>query len=93
MDIINKTDAELSAIKKQIEDEIESRKPKSTTIYLHRGKEDNWELQRELKLTDAQMENALYIGYETAIKIEIDKDGNAYATHLEGVELKEKVRI
>lgn len=93
MDITNKTDEELKAIIEDINDELENRKPKKTRIYLHRDKESNWELQKDLNLTDKQMENARYIGYEISVDIEIDKNGNAFATHFSGVKLPHKVQI
>lgn len=93
MNIDNKSDAELTSLKKQIEDELESRKPKTATIYFHRSKEDNFETAQELRLTDDQTAMFMYCGYEIEVKIEVDKDGNACATHFHGIELSKKVSI
>lgn len=93
MDITKQSEDDLEALKKQIEDELESRKPKKATISLHRDKESNYNLANILNLTDKQIENFRYTGYEVTVDIEIDKEGMAVVTHFEGVELPRKVSI
>lgn len=64
-----------------------------TKIYLHTSKEDMYYDGEELGLSEEQLQNFMYVGYEIAVDIEIDEEGRAKATHVEGVELKEKVSI
>lgn len=65
-----------------------------TTIYLHRDKESNSDLMDEHNLPDSLRDSMLYIGYEIAIKIEIDsKTGKTFATHFAGTELPTKVKL
>ena len=63
-------------------------------IYFHRDKETNFDIQEELGMNDKAMETFMYTGSEIGVLIEVNKEtGEAWATHLEGVELKEPVRI
>lgn len=47
------------------------------TIYFNRDKEDNWDIEKKAKkLGWKNSEDALYIGYEVSMKIEVtNKDG------------------
>ena len=47
----------------------------------------------ELELTESQLQEFIYTGYEVGIDIEIDNKGQAWATHLQGVKLERRVRI
>jgi hypothetical protein len=71
--------------------------PKKHKLYLHGCKESNWETARELGLSDdgdnSPSRNFAYCCYEMSLDLEIHQDGSAYATHFNGVELKEKVRV
>jgi hypothetical protein len=65
-----------------------------TTIYFHRSKEENYDLMRELLIPDSLRDKMIYLGYEIAVKVEIDAlRGDAVATHFEGVELPTKVTL
>ena len=52
-----------------------------------------WEQGEELKLTKSQLQEFIYTGCEVSIEIEIDNNGQAWATHLQGVKLERKVRV
>ncbi len=66
---------------------------KTAKIYLHSTKESMWEQGEELKLTKSQLQEFIYTGCEVSIEIEIDNNGQAWATHLQGVKLERKVRV
>lgn len=47
----------------------------------------------EIGLTESQLQEFMYTGYEVVIDIEIDNKGQAWATHFMGVKLERRVRI
>ena len=47
----------------------------------------------ELGLTKSQLQEFIYTGYEVRIDIEIDNNGQAWATYVQGVKLERKVKI
>ena len=67
--------------------------PKKTKFYTHSSKESNYEQGEELGLSESSLAKFVYAGYELTIDIEVEENGEAYATHFEGVELPRKVKI
>jgi hypothetical protein len=68
--------------------------PIETTIFFHRDKESNYDLMHHHNLPDSLRDTMLYIGYEIAVRVEIDSEtGKTFATHFEGVELPTKVKM
>lgn len=66
---------------------------KDMEIYVHRCKEDNFELE-ELCENDKAKEDCLYVGYEIKIKGKFNtKTGKFFAYSLNGVELRRSVDI
>jgi hypothetical protein len=65
-----------------------------TTIYLHSSKESNYHQAKELMLSKEDAYKFAYVCYEVGIRIKFDEEtGEAVATHLNGVELKEPVKV
>ena len=67
--------------------------PIKSKIYFHSSKEDMWYLGEGLGLSEQQLDNFRYTGYEISVDIEIDNRGSAKATHFNGTKLKEKISI
>jgi len=66
---------------------------KTMTIYFHRCKEDNSELEEMCENEEAKI-NSLYIGYEITLKGELDTEtGKFFVTELENVELESPIGI
>lgn len=59
-------------------------------IYLHREKEDNWELEEKLEKIHFNTDNILYLGYEIKIKVELMEDGTNRVLEFEGVDISDK---
>lgn len=59
-------------------------------IYLHREKEDNWELEEKLKKEQFNTNNILYLGYEIHVKVELMEDGTNRVLEFEGVDVSDK---
>ena len=93
MNLENLTEEDLKSLEDKIKSERHRRKPKKIKIYLHRDKESNFDVGDTLGLTDEQMENFMYTGFDIPVDIEVDSDGYAWATHFAGVELPNKVQI
>lgn len=67
--------------------------PLETLFYLHSDKGSNRDTGRELGLTDEQLKEFAYVGYEVKLTIEIQEDGSAVATAVNDVALTEKVKV
>ena len=66
---------------------------KKMTIYTHRCKEDNFELEEKCE-NDKAKENCLFIGYEIEIEGNFDTEtGDFYAYQVNGVDLIKTVSI
>jgi len=73
-----------------------TKKPKivKTKLYLHSSKESMADNGDELGLEGEAMDRFIYTFYEVVFDVEVDTEtGEAYATALEGMPLKEKVPI
>lgn len=96
MDLSKATTEEVQAEIDRLETAIEKGLvwPKTTDIYLHSSKENNWETASDLGFYDVKAENEFaYVCYEVKVRLEVNMDGTAYATHFNGIELKEKTKV
>lgn len=96
MDLSRATPEEVKAEIDRLEDALDKGMlwPKSVTIHLHGSKDSNWETASDLGFYDVKAENAFaYTCYEVSVTLEVNMDGSAYATHFNGVELKEKTKV
>lgn len=59
-------------------------------IYFNRDKEDNWELEKELKNKKFNTENILYLGYEICMRVELFEDGTNRVLSIDGVNVSDK---
>lgn len=66
---------------------------KTTTIYLHRSKEENFDTADELELTDEQKEEFKYTASELELEIFVVESGVAYCSAVNGIRLMEPVII
>ena len=66
---------------------------KKTTIYLHSEKGQMHDKGCSLGLTEKQLLNFMYTGYEVKLDIEVDESGQAWVTHCMDQKLPEKVKI
>lgn len=66
---------------------------KETKIYVHSSKESMYDKGEQLGLNEKQLQEFIYTAYEVEIGIQVDEDGIAWATHLQGVPLETRVRI
>lgn len=69
--------------------------PKKKRIYLHKSKEDGYALAEEMGFGENSeaARTLAYLCYEVSVDIEVLHDGTAYATHLNGVALTDKVLV
>lgn len=67
--------------------------PLKTKIYVHGSQEDMCYKGEQIGLTGSALENFERTAYEIGFDVEIDTDGVAYATHVNGVALVERVEI
>lgn len=61
-----------------------------TTIYFHREKSENWEIENMANQFGFATERIPHIGYETEIKIEILKDGTNKVLSINGIDVSDK---
>jgi hypothetical protein len=61
-------------------------------IYLHRSKEENWELQEKAKKQGIKRDDLLYVGYEVEMRVEVTED-KIKVLEINGVKLKEDIFI
>ena len=61
-------------------------------IYLHRSKEENWELQEKARKQGIRRDDLLYVGYEVGMKVEVTED-KIKVLEINGVKLKEDIFI
>jgi len=57
------------------------------------SKEEMWAQGEELGLSDEALSTFIYTMYEVEFDVEIDENGNTYATHVNGVKLESTVEI
>lgn len=67
--------------------------PKQKTLYFHADEDVAYDLGDGLGLSDEALENLNYAGYEVAVLVQVYEDGSVFAEAIEGVLLKEPVRI
>jgi hypothetical protein len=60
------------------------------TIYFHREKSENWELEAKAEELGFVAERIPYIGYETEIEIEIFEDGTNKVLSLNRIDVSDK---
>lgn len=60
------------------------------TIYFHREKSENWELEDKAKELDFVTNRIPYIGNETEIEIEIFEDGTNKVLSINGIDVSDK---
>jgi len=63
-----------------------------TKIYLHRDKEENYELQELAAAEGIKRDDLLFVGYEVEIKIEVT-EAEIKVLEVNGVQIKEDVFI
>jgi hypothetical protein len=63
-----------------------------TKIYLHRSKEENYELQELAEAKGIKRDDLLYVGYEVEMKVEITED-KIKVLEINGIKIKEGVFI
>lgn len=66
-----------------------------TTIYFHRDKDENWDLEAMfMEHFNAECRDILYTGYEIAMEIEVFENGRVKLLSVEGIDVsKENVEI
>lgn len=67
--------------------------PKKDKFYVHSSKESNLEQGEELGLSKDALYKFIYTKYEIDIDIEVEENGQAYATHFMGVKLPERIKV
>jgi len=60
------------------------------TIYLHRNKEKNWELEDRCEELHFETKTIPYIGYEITVEIEIFENGHNRVLSINGIDISEK---
>ncbi len=60
------------------------------TIYFHREKSENWELENKATQLGFAIERIPYIGDDTEIEIEIFKDGTNKVLSINGINVSDK---
>lgn len=60
------------------------------TIYFHREKAENWELEDKATAAGFSTERIPYIGYETEIEIEIFEDGTNKVLSINGIDVSDR---
>lgn len=67
--------------------------PLKTTIYLHNDKESNWSKAAELGLKDEAARTFAYTALEVDLTIQVEADGQATATHFNGIALERPAKL
>lgn len=65
-----------------------------TIIYLHSDKDRNYDLAREIGLSEDTIRTFAYTCYEVRVTVEVNPEtGEAKATHFNGVKLEHPVEV
>lgn len=79
---------------------VETKEMVKRKYYLHGpGKDGNWEALEEdedlmsLKMSEEAKRTYIYTGYEVELDVEVYRNGEVYATHVNKVKLEKPIRI
>lgn len=65
--------------------------PKRINYYLHGGKEENWQIGKELSLSEDTILNQFrFTGYEVSFELEVNEDGTNTVLQINGIDVSEK---
>lgn len=67
--------------------------PLKTKVYIHGDEDSMYSEGKKLGLSEVALETFFRVGYEVTFDVEVEESGQAFATHVNGTALVERVEI